>query len=453
MRRRNAQVAASLVILALACGDPATVTNPDPPPRASAISLAPDSANLTFVGETTGFTASVTDQYDAAFPATVAWSSDAPEVFSVTTNGVVTAVSNGSGTVTASFGDLRAAGSVTVRQVSATATLASGGRQEALPGTALPDPIVVEVKDKGGVGVSDVAVVFSPADGHGSADPRTTRTNSSGQAATIWTMGPDPGPQLLTVSAQDGINVRVTAASTYGSAIEVVSGNRQRALLQTVLADPVVVRVLNSSGEPFAGTTVHFAPAQAHGLVSHDSVTANQAGEAAVLWTLGDSAGPHTLTASVPAGPSTELTATALTGLGVCDRTRQVRYALMIETDIRDCAEVEPHHLSEIIVVGLGSLDIASLYADDLAGLVNLQTLHLSNNVLAELPSGLFSDLGNLRSLDLSSNQLTSLPRDIFDALTNLRSLSLSSNQLSALPPDIFSDLVSLDSLGLSAIR
>ena len=102
-------VLVTLMVLA-GCGE----TEPEPP-RAAAIAISPASATLVSIGETATFTATVTDQYGDAFNATVTWSSDAPGVFTVT-NGVVTAVTNGTGMVTASVGDLSATASVTVSE-------------------------------------------------------------------------------------------------------------------------------------------------------------------------------------------------------------------------------------------------------------------------------------------------------------------------------------------------
>ena len=59
----------------------------------------------------------VTDQTGAEFVATVTWTSENPEVFTVAASGLVTAVGNGTGTVRASFQDLTATAQVTVRQV------------------------------------------------------------------------------------------------------------------------------------------------------------------------------------------------------------------------------------------------------------------------------------------------------------------------------------------------
>ena len=450
------------------CGDPGEVIEPQAPPRATAISISPDSVNLSFIGATATLTATVTDQYGATFPGTVTWASDAPSVFSVTTNGVVTGVSNGSGSVRASIASLSDAASVTVSQVPATIQVVSGSDQEALPGAALGDPVVVRILDQGGRPAAGTTVSFLPSSDHGSADPDSVTTNIAGDAATEWTLGEKIGPQLLTAAVSNGPKARVTATGTTGHAIEVFSGSRQRALPGKELPEPVVVRVLDSKGEPFQGTTVVFATDDRHGSVAPDSTKTDADGEAATIWTLGDNKGVQTLAASVAFGPSTDIHATGLTGLGVCDRTPQIRRAIMSAAGRHDCADVTSHQLERITVFPYNQLahsGITALYNDDFAGLSNLDSLDLSDNRLTELPSGLFAPLKSLKLLDLSgyygclppscrasdyrSNQIKELPDDIFDGLSSLRYLSLAGTQLRALTPGVFRDLAALQSLSL----
>ncbi|MCY4400615.1 MAG: Ig-like domain-containing protein [Gemmatimonadetes bacterium] len=99
------------VSMLAACGD--DTTEPDPP-KATEVSISPESVTLTTIGETRMFVGSIADQYGNSFPGTLTWSSSAPGVFTVDSNGLVTAVANGSGTVTASFESLSASASVTV---------------------------------------------------------------------------------------------------------------------------------------------------------------------------------------------------------------------------------------------------------------------------------------------------------------------------------------------------
>ena len=81
-------------------------------PRATSITVSPNTVSLSFIGGTANLTATIKDQNGATFAGTVTWSSDDPSVSSVSSGGVVTAVSNGTGTVRAVFGSLAATATV-----------------------------------------------------------------------------------------------------------------------------------------------------------------------------------------------------------------------------------------------------------------------------------------------------------------------------------------------------
>ena len=169
---RAALLTALTLAALVACGDSTSGPDAQPdPPRAAAIAVSPESATLSSLGETATFTATVTDQYGAAFPATVTWSSSDPDVFSASSFGTVTAVANGSGTLTATFGALSATAQVAVQQSPASLVVTAGDAQEGTAGSPLPEPVVVRVEDAGGSPVPDVPVMFTAAEGHGSADP------------------------------------------------------------------------------------------------------------------------------------------------------------------------------------------------------------------------------------------------------------------------------------------
>ena len=443
------------VILLSACAEAPPVVGPEAP-RAVAISISPDSANLVFLGETATFTATITDQYGAALADTVTWVTDAPEVFGVSSNGVVTALANGDGTVSASYEALSANATVTVNQTPTKVEVVSGEDQEALPGSTLPNPFVVRVLDRGAAPIAAITVFFSPADGHGSTDPSSIETDETGEAATKWTLGSKVGPQLMTVSVPDGPRVRATASGTMGSAIEIVSGDRQRALPGNALPEPVVVRVLDRDGDPFPGTTVLFTPETTAGTAAPDSVVTDGAGEAPTIWTLGDSVGPQVVTASVPSGPTMQIMATGLTGVGICDRTLQVQWAIMQATDRRDCADVTAHQLNRITHLGWYSgsylSGISQLYDDDLSGLTSLETLSFRYNDFTTLPTRIFADLRSLRLLSLNQNaHLSELPSDLLAGLSTLAYVSVRGTDLETLPDGLFSDLPNLTTLDVSS--
>ncbi len=181
------------------------------PSRPTAITVTPSTATLSALGETTTFRARITDQNGLSFPGVVTWSSSDLAVFTVSSGGVVTAVANGAGTLTASYEGISGTASVAVRQVPGAVTVASGGGQEGQPAQVLAEPVVVRVDDAGGSPIEGVSVEFSTAEGHGEADPSMAATDSVGLAATSWTLGSEAGVQTLTASAADGVSVEVGA--------------------------------------------------------------------------------------------------------------------------------------------------------------------------------------------------------------------------------------------------
>lgn len=77
---------------------------------------------------------------------------------------------------------------------------ASGGKQIAMAGTALPQPLVVQVNDEQGTAIAGALVEFSAARGV-AFDPANGITDSSGQVATNVTFGSLAGRYQLTASS------------------------------------------------------------------------------------------------------------------------------------------------------------------------------------------------------------------------------------------------------------
>ena len=85
-----------------------------------------------------------------------------------------------------------------------------------------------------------------------------------------------------------------------------------------------------------------------------------------------------------------------------------------------------------------------------IAGLVNLKTLNLSNNLIHRLHALTFRNLFNLEELDLSKNRLRTLPANVFSDLVKLEELNLGDNQIRGLPAALFVDTESLRGLNMS---
>ncbi len=196
------------------CGGDDGPSTPQEPPVPATITIQPASAALTYISQATNFAATVRDQYGAAMAATIAWSSSDEAVFTVDASGRVTAAGNGAATLQASASGLDATASITVQQRPAAVEIVSGGNQEALRGTTLPEPIVVRLADRGGYGVAETGITFAPGVESGSVSAASVTSDENGEGATEWTLGNKFGSQSLIVSAPGGIQNRVSARAT-----------------------------------------------------------------------------------------------------------------------------------------------------------------------------------------------------------------------------------------------
>ena len=138
-------------------------------------------------------------------------------------------------------------------------------------------------------------------------------------------------------------------------------------------------------------------------------------------------------------------------GLPVCDRTEQVRDAIVAAVDgVSNCVDITEADLAGIAQLFLGDESIRALQVGDFSGLAALNSLVLDNNSLTELPPKIFGGLADLRALFLRDNGLAALPLGVFGGLTDLESLYLNANSLTALATGVFTGLTELKTLQLS---
>jgi hypothetical protein len=177
----------------------------------------------------------------------------------------------------------------------------SGNEQTAAIGTAVPEPLVVVVKDEFGNPVEGATVEWSAE--NGSVDPSESTTGPDGLASTSWILGRSVGQQRATASsgALDGSPVRFIATAGPGTAtrLVLVSGNRQSAAPGRELPEPLVVRIVDREGNGVPGRAVSWVVGAGGGSVTSATSTTNGKGEAETRWTLGPSPGLNTLNAVV----------------------------------------------------------------------------------------------------------------------------------------------------------
>jgi hypothetical protein len=96
-----------------------------------------------------------------------------------------------------------------------TVVIISGNNQTAGNGTALANPLVVEVRDQVGIPVPGVTVNWSPV--QGSAVPTSSVTDAAGRAQTVWTLGTNQASQSLTASALTLTPATFNATATFAT--------------------------------------------------------------------------------------------------------------------------------------------------------------------------------------------------------------------------------------------
>ena len=316
--RRPEIVFAGLVTLLASCGggdDAVTPPTPDPP-RATTITVSPTTGALGFIGATANFTATVRDQNGSVMTANITWTSTNAAVVSVTGSGQATAVSNGTASITAAVGGISAAAAVTVQQVATQLLIVSGDAQEGSVGETLASPLVVQVSDSGGAGMSGVGVTFAVGGG-GALSDDAANSDSQGQASTTWTLGTNVAEaQQVTAVLEGGAGQTVFNASVSTGAPAAflkVSGDAQLGGRGRDLSAPLVVSVTDAFDNPIEGFDVAFAATGGGGSFATPNVQTDETGRAQTDWTLGAAAGANTATAAAVGFTALQFTATALT--------------------------------------------------------------------------------------------------------------------------------------------
>ncbi|HEX9727680.1 MAG TPA: hypothetical protein VGA37_04190, partial [Gemmatimonadales bacterium] len=193
-------------------------------------------------------------------------------------------------------------GIVQVQPLPTSIAASSGDGQTGTVGGALAQPLVARVTAGDGQGVRGLWVTFAVTSGGGSVSIDSALTDSTGRAATGWTLGATVGPQSVQAATARliGTSATFTATGVAGTPANIVidQGDGQTGLVGTTL--PVVPRVLvtDANGNPVPGISVTFEVALGSGNITGATPQTGVNGMAAIGgWTLGTTPGANALRA------------------------------------------------------------------------------------------------------------------------------------------------------------
>ncbi len=178
------------------------------------ITLSANSLSLNAIGESVSLIATVLDQNDRVIRgAGVTWTSSETNVATVTANGQVTAVKNGSARITATAGNASASANITVVQTAVRVVITPDSASLTLIGENLQ--LEAASFDERNRDISDAAFTWSSSDpggGYGRFD-RARYRRSHGTATITATSNSASAFATVTVSAVNRIDV--TPASVF----------------------------------------------------------------------------------------------------------------------------------------------------------------------------------------------------------------------------------------------
>jgi alpha-tubulin suppressor-like RCC1 family protein len=197
----------------------------------------------------------------------------------------------------------------------ATLTLSDGMEQSGVVNTTAPSPLEVRVLDDKSAPVAGAVVTFTAKGGRGTVNATAT-TGLDGLASTPFRFGTQTGldsvvASLKTAKATLSATFVLRATPTGPKTLSIVSG--ATGLQDTVgmmLKDTLAVAVRDSFNNAIPNVVVTFTPAAGSGTISLLDTKTDTAGRLRARWTLGNTLGTQTVSASV-AGLGTPVTFTA----------------------------------------------------------------------------------------------------------------------------------------------
>ena len=424
---------------------------------AGSIEIDPQSATLTAVADTVQLTATVYDaNKDIVSGATVIWASSDPNVATISTSGLVTAVARGSTTITATSGSESDEADITVdlpaKRIDidpSSVTLSSVGATEQLTATVYDEnsdiisgaTVAWASSDTSVATVSLSGLVTAVADGSANITASSDTISASIQV-TVMTTSPDRDVLVAIYNATDGDNWKDNTGWLSDNPIGKwggVSTNADGRVTSLSLRR----NSLKNSLPPSLGDLSELTSLDLSGNTT--------------LWYVSMD-GPvfQKLGGSIPTsvGNLSNLTTLNLSGNGFTSLPSSIGNlsnlkVLYIYANDFTSLPSSMGNLSSLTHLSAFGLDLSGSIPSWVGSLSSMQQLLLDNNgFTGQIPSSL-GNLSNLTVLWLDDNSLTgSIPRSLTN-LSRLVSLLLSGNNLTGCIPPALHDIRSNDLDGL----
>ena len=190
-----------------------------------------------------------------------------------------------------------------------------GNNQSGSPGVRMAQALVVRTADVCGNAVPSTAVAWGVNPPEAAALEVVGQvSNSQGQASALVRPTARGGPFQVLVAAQADSSIQATFQLTVTNIptfFRRVSGDGQNVPANAVIAEPLVVEVLNEQNQPVAGVNVSFSVISAGGAIESQSGATNAQGRSSALVRAGAPLGPLTVRATA-LGQTVDFTLTVL---------------------------------------------------------------------------------------------------------------------------------------------
>jgi YVTN family beta-propeller protein len=299
----------------------------------NAVTVAPATSDLNSIGATVQLSAAPTDANGHPVPGqTAVWTSSdvSNAVLTVSSTGLVTAVGNGSATITATIATKSGTATVSVSQVPTTVTITTQPASTVQNGVTFGTVPVVAVKDAQGNGVANQSVTVSVATGGALTFTNASATTNASGVATFSGLSATGvvGARTLQFTAGAVVSAAsstVTLAAGPPAAVAIMTQPSATAQSGIALQTVPVVKVTDGSGNLVSGQAVTVAvgsgPAltftngsamtDGAGLATFTGLSASGiAGDRTLLFTAGTAVSSASNTVSFAAGAPATVTIT-----------------------------------------------------------------------------------------------------------------------------------------------